>query len=581
MTYSGYLVNQNITSYTTITVYTSITDDSANNRSRVQLEMKINGSNYSASGVSAGLTGASDRTSSKWSGSGTVLSSDFYVNHNQDGSGNVTIAWWMNTTSGNSLPFGSTTLTLTTYPRASTPTISSTVIVPNVDGGSTNKYTLYFNKKSSSYTHDVTVVANSDGGGSGDSASSTVTKSYTSLSGDTWVFTPVVDFFKAFRHSKRTSGTIKVQTKNGSTNVGSAITLNVTFKCEDNDGTTLGTPTVTETSTWIKNLDSKYLSTTIQNLSTKTVSITSTAHNYAITKSVTCNGVALTNNNGTWIGTIDSSHLNDGNYVFVSTDSRGWKSTITLSQTYYAYTSPTFTEVSLTRSSFTTTANATLTIKGIYSTNIDNTATKVVITYIKNGSTASSVTVTPTNSGGVFSATSSISLGVSDACQANVKVTFKTGGYIESSVTVGGGQYALWLGKTEAKTSGNFSAGSNITVGGTLTVGACTSGTITEISNSYGAIDTTSKTYYKSGRVISFPRIQFILSATLPGWATVQIASGLPAPKAETRFPAFVEGTTCGFVALSTNGTLTLYHRSSSTVASGSYYRIYGACYII
>ena len=577
MAYDQYLVNQNITSYTTISVYVKTTDDATNNRTRVQLEMKINGSNYSASGLSAGMTGASDRASSSWRGSGTVLSSDFYVNHNNDGTGSVTIAWWMNTTSGNSLPFGSTTLTLTTYPRASTPSVSSNVIIPNVDGSTANKYTIYTNRASSNFTHTITVTINGDGKGDS-SGAQTVTVGTAKGVGDSVAFIPTVDLYKSFRYSKSVSGYVTCTTYQNGTQVGSAKTCAVTFSTSNNDGTTLSSTTITENN---QNIASKSTSITLQTISRKTVVVHSSAHNYAHTVSVACNGVVLkqdSSDSTKWSGYL--TNLTSGTYTFTATDSRGWVSTLTVNQTYYAYKQPQITSMSLVRASQTSNTG-TLSVSATY-TEISGYSQAFNTYYERavDGSWGSTETITPTAKGGILTYSKSYdgssatnALYYTKTYQVKIEITDTWGGYCTQTVTLGQGTSPLWIGKTDARIGGSLTIGSN------LEVGSASSGSLTAVSNSYGAIQ--NATWRRMGRVVVF-RLEYKLTATLPAYATVKIAKGLPAPSVACRCNgAFVdEAKGQGFVEISPSGEVTLYHRLNSTLASGLLYRVYGAVYI-
>lgn len=59
------LTTHAITSYTTLTVTAwESSVDTTNNRSYISTQMTISGDNYKAAGLSAGLTGCSDRGSS-------------------------------------------------------------------------------------------------------------------------------------------------------------------------------------------------------------------------------------------------------------------------------------------------------------------------------------------------------------------------------------------------------------------------------------------------------------------------------------------------------------------------------------
>lgn len=79
----------------------------------------------------------------------TILDAEITVNHKADGSGTVKVRTWMDTDISAGVVTQTETLTLTTIPRATTPTLSATV----ADMGS--QITISTPRASSSFTHDL------------------------------------------------------------------------------------------------------------------------------------------------------------------------------------------------------------------------------------------------------------------------------------------------------------------------------------------------------------------------------------------------------------------------------------------
>lgn len=571
-----------ITSYTTLTVTATESQvDVANNRSYISTSMTISGSSYKAASLTAGLSGCSDRSGS-WSGSGTVLSGGFWVTHNSDGTGTATVGFWMNTTKGNSMSYGTGSLTLTTIPRASTPSVSSNIIIPNVEKSEANKYTIYTNRASDSFTHTITVTIKSDGKGDSISAQ-TVTVGTAKGVGASVTFIPTVALYQSFRYSKTVSGYVTCTTYKDGTQIGSAKTCNITFSTKDNDGTDLTGATITETNSNITAHGSKASNITIQTISKKKIEIQSVAHNYAHTVSVTCNGVALTQDSSDatkWSGNL--SNLTSGEFKFVSTDSRGWTNTTTVTQTYAKYSAPQITSMALTRTTNTSSTGSFKLTANFTSTKIAGVTQTLKTSYIRavDGTWGAVDEVSQSTSGNVLTvtrnydgSTANNSLYYTKTYQAKITITDSWGGTCTQTCSLGIGTTPLWIGKTDAMVGGSLSVGS------TLEVGSANSGTITNVSNSYGTIQ--NATWRRMGRLVVF-QLEYKTTATLPAYATVTIAKGLPAPSVTCRCNgAFVdENLGKGFVEIDTSGNIKLYHRLSSTVSSGQLYRIYGATYI-
>lgn len=155
---------------------------------------------------------------------GTVIASgsgSTTVAHNADGTGASTVQVrvrsgsdqnnysfvWSNATGSAS------TLSLSTIPRASS--ISSVTSSVTVNGS--NKVTVNISRKSDSFTHDVTIKAN-------DSYKTTITGVGTSTS-----YSIPVTWINAIGSNASATVTVTVQTKSGSTNIGSAVSTTFTI----------------------------------------------------------------------------------------------------------------------------------------------------------------------------------------------------------------------------------------------------------------------------------------------------------------------------------------------------------------
>lgn len=155
---------------------------------------------------------------------GTVIASDSgstTVAHNADGTGSTTVQVrvrsgsdannynfvWSNATGSAS------TLSLSTIPRASSiSSVTSSVVV-----NGSNKVTVNISRKSDSFTHDVTIKAN-------DSYKATITGVGTSTS-----YAIPITWINAIGSNASATVTVTVQTKSGSTNIGSAVSTTFTI----------------------------------------------------------------------------------------------------------------------------------------------------------------------------------------------------------------------------------------------------------------------------------------------------------------------------------------------------------------
>ena len=437
--------NYGITSYSSIHVYADETQvDVANNRSYISTELWILGSSYSAYNVDCNVTGANGYTNSHLTANGWVklVSGGFWAPHNADGTGSATVGSYYSSGYGN-MPYGEFTLTLTKIARASQPSINT---LPNNSPDITAGVacTIHMNKQAN-FTHKVSYWF---GNKKGTIATGVV---------DNCSWTPPTSLLDQIPNASTGSGTISVETYSGSTKIGETKSCGFTLHLPNNSEPTIGTITLTEQHAGVK---AKNANVTVQQISKKLVSVPVSAKYSASIKTVTCDGVTLSNNNGTYTGYI--SNKSNGTYKVTTTDSRGLQSSNTVTQTFYEYAKP-FITATLKRESETS-AKGTLSVNGSYSTILSNTLSMTI-----QRNDESSTTVSPSLSNGSISYSKSYTdLNYVQSFTIKVKVTDGFGESVEVTAVLGVGQYALWMGKYNVKVGGKLNVGSDLTVGGVI-----------------------------------------------------------------------------------------------------------------
>ena len=437
--------NYGITSYSSIHVYADETQvDVANNRSYISTELWILGSSYSAYNVDCNVTGANGYTNSHLTANGWVklVSGGFWAPHNADGTGSATVGSYYSSGYGN-MPYGEFTLTLTKIARASQPSINTWPNnSPDITAGVA--CTIHMNKQAN-FTHKVSYWF---GNKKGTIATGVV---------DNCSWTPPTSLLDQIPNASTGSGTISVETYSGSTKIGETKSCGFTLHLPNNSEPTIGTITLTEQHAGVK---AKNANVTVQQISKKLVSVPVSAKYSASIKTVTCDGVTLSNNNGTYTGYI--SNKSNGTYKVTTTDSRGLQSSNTITQTFYEYAKP-FINATLKRESETS-AKGTLSVNGSYSTILSNTLSMTI-----QRNDESSTTVSPSLSNGSISYSKSYTdLNYVQSFTVKVKVTDGFGESVEVTAVLGVGQYALWMGKYNVKVGGKLNVGSDLTVGGAI-----------------------------------------------------------------------------------------------------------------
>lgn len=427
------------------------TVDTANNRSYVSVAISIfcsDGYKFSATNSGSGLTGTSDtsfgyRTYS--SGETTLASGGFWVPHNDNGEAAAHIYYWGSTTFGSGCS-GDFWLGLTTIARASQPSINTWPNnSPDITAG--EACTIHMNKKST-FTHTVKY---SFGNKSGTIATKVV---------DNCSWTPPTSLLDQIPTATVGYGAISVETYSGSTKIGETKSCGFNLHLPNNSNPTVGTITATEQNAGVK---AKNANITVQSISKKLISVPVSAKYSASIKSVMCDGIELKNSNGTYSGTV--SNKTNGTYTVTVTDSRGLKSTDTISQTYYEYAKP-FITATLKRESETS-SKGTLTVNGTYSTILSNTITMT----IQRNDASSATAVTPSLSSGKISLSKAYTdLNYVQSFTVKVKVNDGFGETAEVMAVLGTGQYALWMGKYNVKVGGKLNVGSDLTVGGAVNI---------------------------------------------------------------------------------------------------------------
>ena len=410
-----------LSAYSSIHVYADETQvDIANNRSYVSTELWINGSSYKAYNVDCNVTGGGGYTNSYLTANGWVklVSGGFWANHNADGTGSAVVGSYYSSGHG-SMPYGEFTLTLSTIPRASQPSINTYPNnSPNITAGV--ECTIHMNKHAN-FTHTVKY---SFGNKTGTIATGVV---------DNCKWTPPTSLLDQISTATVGYGGISVETYSGSTKIGDTKTCNFNLHVPSDANPTVGTISLTEQHAGVK---AKNGSVTVQQISRKLVSVPVTAKYSTGIKSVVCDGVTLSYSNGAYTGYV--SNKSNGTYTVTATDNRGLQSTGTVKQTYYAYSKP-YVTASLKRESDTS-QKGTLSASGSYSTILNNTVSMT----IKRNDASSAASVAPTLSNGNISFSKAYTdLYYTLSFSIVVTVTDSFGESMSATAYLGVGQYAF------------------------------------------------------------------------------------------------------------------------------------------
>lgn len=348
-------------------------------------------------------------------GNGTTIgtkSGSYTVTHNGDGSKSVSVQIRINSGSDpqrggvyyNAATGGAQTLTLSTIPRTSNVSLNTSTIECN----GSNRFTIYTNRKSTSFTHTITY-------GFG-SASGTIATGV----GASTTWTPPINLLQQIPNASAGWGTITCVTYNGSTRIGQS-TVNFTLTAGAAASPTMSGGSLTEQVSSI--INNAGANVTFQSLSRKYVQCNvGTRYGASVASVTVSNGnvnVGLSNQgSGRYAGYI--SGVSSGTYVLRITDTRGLTASQTITQTYYEYAVPTITNIALKRDSETG-STGQLTANGKFSPILNNNVTIV----IKRTAIADQ-TLTRGGTSGTWSITQNYSdLYYSNSYQATVTVSDK------------------------------------------------------------------------------------------------------------------------------------------------------------
>lgn len=366
----------NNTSNVTVKVNYSWTYGSYNTYSTTKY-VKINGTKYSFN--DADINGS--RTTS---GSGTLYTKTLDIKHNSDGTGKVEVYAYVATELNSGTLTKEASKTLTTIPRASTVSATSAVV------GSDSTITI--SRKSSSFTHTLKY---SFGSLSGTIVSKTSSTSYK------WTL-PTTFYAEIGASATSKSGTITCETYSGSTFIGSDT---ASFTAQTSSATCAPTlnPTVKDVNATTTALtgDSSKL---IKYYSTAAVTFGAAARNSATltSKKVTNSGKSRTTDG-------NFTAVTSGSFVFSATDSRGYSTSKTVTNTLINY-------VKLTcsiKATATIDGRASITISGNYfNGSFGAVANTLAVEYRykeSGGSYTAWTAATATKSGNTYKASASVS----------------------------------------------------------------------------------------------------------------------------------------------------------------------------
>lgn len=418
------------------------------------LNLDNNSYAYTTDGISAGMTGCTNiawgRTTFGTGTNTTLLQGGFTVSYDDNGNASCNVQCWVNQTFGGNLSMQTVGCSLQNIGAKVTHTPSQPSIntwpnnSPNITAGV--QCYIHCNQGSdSAIRHDVYYTI----------GSKTEYIKYDFQTNCAW--TPSVELCSLFPNATSMSGTVYLKSFVNGSLIG---TKSCPFVLSVPSYTpSISIKSITETNS---NVSAIVSNETIQGLSTKQVTVSAGTSYYASISGVWCNGVQLSYSNGVYVGTL--SNMQTGTYSCSVKDSRGKTNSTASSQTFNYYSKPSITG-SASRTSQTG-SNGSLTVSGTYSQIKSNTVT-VTIARV-SGSTDTS-TYTGSNS---FSKTLSYSdLVYTQEFSWNLTVKDRFNQTTTSTVKLGMGQYALWLGKTGAKTSGDLTVGGNENISGALTVG--------------------------------------------------------------------------------------------------------------
>ena len=400
------------------------------------LDMIVNGS----------VVGTITMSITKGWGNGTSigsLSGSLNIGHAADGSGSFSFGIRVRTGDGNfsgdQAVYGrgsqSSSKGLSTIPRASQPSASTG------DPTAGSAFTVYTNRKSSSFTHTIYYEVRY-GGNNGAHI-----QVASGVAGSCTVTVPE-SVFNSIGSASTVPLRILCYTYSGSTQIGDVKYTDLTLHASSSMAPSISSFAITETNS---SVSAKGSSITLRYLSRKVATCKATAKNGASISSV-----VVTNGSNSWampltLSTYTSATMDmlaSGHYVVTVTDSRGLKSQAEINQTYYSYSAPTVSG-SASRASATGAAGS-LTIKGTYWNQLSNTAS---ITYQRNDASATKLSATASN-GSVSGSVSYTDLDYQTIYRWTLTITDSFGESGSVTVTLPASVPSFWIGKTTIAING-------------------------------------------------------------------------------------------------------------------------------
>lgn len=401
------------------------------------LDMIVNGS----------VVGTITMSITKGWGNGTSigsLSGSLNIGHAADGSGSFSFGIRVRTGGGNfsgdQAVYGSGSQSsskgLSTIPRASQPSAS----IGDPTAGTS--FTVYTNRKSSSFTHTIYYEVRY-GGNNGAHV-----QVASGVAGSCTVTVPA-SVFDSIGSSSTVPLRILCYTYSGSTQIGDVKYTDLTLHASNSMAPSISSFAVTETNGAVS---AKGSSITLRYLSRKVATCKASAKNGASIASV-----IVTNGSSSWsmpltLSTYTSATMDmlaSGHYVVTVTDSRGLKSQAEINQTYYSYSAPTVSG-SASRTSATG-ATGSLTIKGTYWQSLGNTAT---VTYKRNDTSAASTLSATASNGSVNGSVPYTDLDYQTVYRWTLTITDSFGESGSVTVTLPASVPSFWIGKTTIAING-------------------------------------------------------------------------------------------------------------------------------
>lgn len=363
------------------------------------------------------------------------------IYHNGDGS--KTITAYIDFVQGSSDMHVSSTssgvqsITLSTIPRASVPSVSQ----GTVQCGST--VVIYTNRKAR-FTHKLTYRCGNASGTIGTNVEDSIN------------WTVPKELLEQFTTALTGTCTIYCETYSGSTKMGDTKTCTLTLSLPSDALPTVAIDSITENNANVKKYAGEDV--TIQNISEKTITVTVGTHYGATIKTVIVSNGSVSKTL-TSSGTVTLSGLSSGLYAVTVVDSRTASSTARSTQTYKGYRAPQITVAHCERENQTS-ANGTLEIKGIFTNIYGN---KIYVSMKRIDKDTENGLATVSNNDFTF-AKNYTDLAYTNAYKWVIAVGDNFEQTSSTTVMLSASTPTFWLGRDEAILDGQFIC-KNVTTG--------------------------------------------------------------------------------------------------------------------